>query len=104
MQYLESEVRSGTLHLEQQEGVNLWPREPINFFLTVEKLDSVAVSGSGDVEAPDLSAERDARLDLFQDSNAYGPQLTTNGFRGVPSGQDDTTQLTQIHHESGNVR
>ena len=58
LQYLETEVLDGVLWIGQQDNTNLRPRDPINFYLTVTELNSIAVSGSGEVKAPPLSAEQ----------------------------------------------
>ena len=57
MPYLETDVAGRTLKIETKSFVNLRPTEPINFYLTVKELDTIVISGSGDIEAPDLQAE-----------------------------------------------
>jgi hypothetical protein len=57
MEYIETDVRNGTLRIDTQNNVNLNPREPVNYFLTVTTLDSIEISSSGDIQAPDLEAE-----------------------------------------------
>lgn len=56
--YLEATVRGGTLTIGSKNGVNLMPTEPVTYYLTVTELESLAVSSSGDIEAPALEAER----------------------------------------------
>ena len=58
MPYLEAKVRNGILKIGFQDGVNLNPTRPVRFYLTVKELDTIVLSGSGDIEAPDLEAER----------------------------------------------
>jgi hypothetical protein len=58
MEHLETEVRSGRLRIGTQEGVNLRPTEPVNYYLTVTGLDTIVITSSGDIQAPDLEAER----------------------------------------------
>jgi hypothetical protein len=58
MPYLEAEVRNGILKIGAQDGVNLNPTRPVRFYLTVKELDTIVLSGSGDIKAPDLEAER----------------------------------------------
>jgi hypothetical protein len=58
IQYFETEVRNGVLEIGVQDGVNLNSTRPVRFYLTVEELDTVVLSGSGNIEAPDLEAER----------------------------------------------
>jgi len=58
MQYLLTEVRGGRLSIGNREGVNLQSTRPIHYYLTVTNLDTIVISSSGDVEAPNLQAER----------------------------------------------
>jgi hypothetical protein len=58
MAYLETEVRNGRLSIETQDNVNLRNTRPINYYLTVTGLDTIEISSSGDIQAPDLEAER----------------------------------------------
>jgi len=58
IQYFETEVRNGTLEIGIRDGVNLNSTRPVRFYLTVEELDTVVLSGSGNIEAPDLEAQR----------------------------------------------
>jgi hypothetical protein len=55
--YIEAKVRSGRLTIETREGVNLRNTQPIRYCLTVKDLDTIVISSSGYVEAPDLEAE-----------------------------------------------
>ena len=58
MQYFDTEVRNGVLEIGVQDGINLNPTRPVRFYLTVKELDTMVLSGSGDIKAPDLEAER----------------------------------------------
>jgi hypothetical protein len=58
LEYIQTEVSAGRLVIETQSGINLRNTEPINYFLTVTGLDSIRISSSGDIQAPDLQAER----------------------------------------------
>lgn len=58
MEYFETEVRGGILRIGTQEAVNLRPTEPVNYYLTVTGLDTIAILSSGDIQAPDFNAER----------------------------------------------
>ena len=58
IEYLETQVQDGILRIKHRNRVNLRPREPVNFYLTAKALDTIMISGSGDVEASDLSASR----------------------------------------------
>jgi hypothetical protein len=58
MEYLETEVRNGQLRIGTRNRVRLRSTRPIHYYLTVTGLDTIAISSSGDIEAPDLQAER----------------------------------------------
>jgi hypothetical protein len=56
--YLETVVRGETLQIGIQDGVTLNPTQSINFYVTLEELNSIDVSGLGNVEAGSVSAAR----------------------------------------------
>ena len=56
--YLETEVDKGSLVIKVQKRVDLRPKEPIRYYLTVKKLERIVLSSAGDVEAPDINSER----------------------------------------------
>jgi hypothetical protein len=58
LEHLEAEVRGGRLRIETKDNVNLRPTEPVNYYLTVTGLDTIAISSSGNIQAPDLEADR----------------------------------------------
>ncbi|MDN5929957.1 MAG: DUF2807 domain-containing protein [Pseudonocardia sp.] len=55
---LTSEVAGGVLRLGVVPGASIETDVPIVYRLTVDTLDSLTVSGAGDVTAPDLRADR----------------------------------------------
>ena len=56
--YLETDVRGGTLFIRTRSGVSINSTRPFKFYLTVRELDEIALSSSGDAKAPDLEAQR----------------------------------------------
>ena len=58
IKYFEADVFGDTLKIDSRPGVNIRPTRRVHFYLTVKELDTLIVTGSGDVEAPDLKAER----------------------------------------------
>jgi len=54
--YIQTESRAGELDIHTESTVNLRPSQPIDYYLTVQSLDTIHVSSSGDVEAPALTA------------------------------------------------
>lgn len=51
MPYLVSEVRSGSLVVGVEPGVDLRPTLPVRFYVTAKMLEGLTVSGSGDMRA-----------------------------------------------------
>ena len=85
LEYFETGVRNDTLWIEQQDNTNLRPKEPVNFYVTMKSLDAIAVSGSGEVKAPPVSAERFS-LDIsgsgdieIEDLDADSLEVTISG-------------------------
>lgn len=58
LRYIESEVVGETLIIRHRPGIGLLPRRPIEYYVTVQSLDSVLVSGAGNVTLPELTEER----------------------------------------------
>lgn len=59
LKYFETSIRGGTLEISTDPtSINLRPTKPVYFFLTVEKLDLASISGSGDIQVPDLKTSR----------------------------------------------
>jgi len=56
--YLETVVSGDQLEIGNRDGIGLRPTRPVNFYLTVKSLDSIALSGSGNIVAPDLKADQ----------------------------------------------
>lgn len=99
--YITSEVRGGVLEIGPRTNVNLWPRRPVNYYLTVVSLESVTVSGSGQVEARALEAERfdltvsgsgDAKIDSV-DTQELTVQISGSGKVDVAGGKADKQNL-----------
>lgn len=58
LEHFETEVRSGRLRIETKDNVNLRNTRPVNYYLTVTDLESIVISSSGDIQAPDLESDR----------------------------------------------
>lgn len=58
LEYLETDVRSGMLTIRTRKHVNLSPSEPIEYHLTLPRLDEIILSSAGDAELSDWKAER----------------------------------------------
>jgi hypothetical protein len=58
LQYIETEVRGDTLHIELREGVNIIPTQSMFFHLTARELDRLSVSGLGNIDTPGLESNQ----------------------------------------------
>ena len=56
--YLAAEVSGHTLEIKNRPNVLTFHTQPVNFYLTVKKLDTIILSGSGDIKAPLLLGEQ----------------------------------------------
>jgi hypothetical protein len=54
--HIEIEVDDGELRIENEPGYNLRPKEPLDYHLTVKRLEGIGLSSAGDAVAPDISA------------------------------------------------
>jgi hypothetical protein len=56
--YFETTVTGEMLKIKARDGANLNPTAPVNFYLTVKELDTLVLTGSGNIEAPALRADK----------------------------------------------
>lgn len=57
LEYIETDVTGGELTIDTR-NVSMHTRRAINYYLTVRELESITISSSGDVKAPDIKADR----------------------------------------------
>lgn len=58
IEHIETEVQGGALKINNESRCNLRPTEPLDYYLTVESLEGIALSSAGDAIAPDIKASR----------------------------------------------
>ncbi len=131
MQYFETDVRGGILRIGSTPAtINLRPTKPVNFFLTVKDLERVSISGSGDIQVPDLETNEfsvdiggsgdismeDLNADRLEidiggsgDVNTARMKVSTfsvniNGSGDITLGELDTDNLSLNINGSGNLR
>jgi hypothetical protein len=56
LKYFEVKVHDGELGISDRENVNLVPTKGVFFYLTVKELETITISGLGDVELPAIAA------------------------------------------------
>jgi hypothetical protein len=108
--YFQAAVIGDTLELRNRSGVNLRPTRPVRFYLTVTSLDTIVVSGSGDVEAPDLEAGRisvtitgSGDVDMGNlDADTVDVRVTGSGNLNVAGSEAQDQEVTL--NGSGDVR
>ena len=95
LEYIETTVRGDTLEIGSRERTNLQPTEPISYYLTVKSLDSISVSGLGNVVGPGLEATRfsvdisgagDVSLESL-DAERLDISISGLGSLGIDAGQ-----------------
>ncbi len=57
-EYFETDIRRGVLEIGVRRRTNIRPRKPVKYYLTVKELDTITISSSGDIVAPDIEADR----------------------------------------------
>ena len=57
LEYIETDVRGGTLEIGTRDGVNMMNTQPIRYLLTVKELEGLTVNSSGGIKAPELQAK-----------------------------------------------
>jgi hypothetical protein len=122
VEYFETYVEGDLLKIKSRPGMALIARRPVNFYLTVTELDTVIVTGSGDVTGPDLEADR-IRVTIYGSGGVRLGDLEADAvdLRVVGSGNVDVAgirareqsvtitgsgdvELGQVHADSVAVR
>jgi len=57
LQYIQTEVRGGTLEIDTQNGVNMDNTDPIRYTLTVKSLEGIDINSSGGAVLPALTVD-----------------------------------------------
>jgi len=89
LEYIETEVKNEMLEIRIQSGINLKPTKPLRFYLTVKSLNTIALSGSGEIQVPDLVASQ------------FRVSISGSGY--VTMGTLDGDALTVINSGSGSL-
>lgn len=88
--YFEISVNDGQLTIGSQPDVSLHPTKPVNFYLTVQSLDTIMLSGSGNITAPNLEA-------------AHNIAVAIDGSGNVNLDDLDATEIALQINGSGNL-
>jgi hypothetical protein len=88
LRYIETEVRDETLRIQTRDKINLKPNRSIRYHLTVKELDTIVLSGLGDIEVPDLETSRFA-VRISGMGNIRAGELNADRLDGIISGMGD---------------
>jgi len=109
LQYFQTEVRNGMLHINTSSDVQIQTTRPVRYFLTVTNLDTIEISSSGNITAPDLNADRFAieisssgELEMG-DLNAGRAEVSISSSGDVNMGLMNAETLTVEISSSGNL-
>jgi hypothetical protein len=90
------------LRIGTQDDVNLRATRPGNYYLTVTGLDTIVISSSGDIEAPDLEAGRfsitiasSGNLEMSMlKADTLEVDISSSGNLDIAGGQVETQNVT----------
>jgi hypothetical protein len=113
--YLKTTVSSGVLTIEQDPGIELAPKEPIHYYLTVKSLESIELSSVGSITTPaltatqfvvELSSTGDIRLAGLQ-AESLEVRLSSTGDIAIDTGQVGSQSISLSSsgdYDAGDVR
>jgi hypothetical protein len=101
LEYIETNVRGNTLVIETRQGVNIMTSHDINFYLTVDELESLETSSSGDIEAQDLRTN-DFSIQVSSSGNVTIASLNCLKFNTQISSSGEVT-ISDLRGDSTSV-
>ncbi len=116
LQYFQTTVSGGVLTIETEPGVNLRPKEAIHYYLTVETLESIRTSSSGNVSAPtldtgqltiEIASSGERRIGVALEADSLEVRLSSSGRLGIGGGQvaaQDVKLSSSGDYEAGDLR
>jgi len=102
MEHIETEVIGGKLRIGTQNNVNLDPKRSVKYYLTVISLDTIVISSSGDIQAPDLEAGKfsitiassgDLEMGVLN-ADTLAVNISSSGNLDIAGGQVKTQNVT----------
>ena len=85
VQYLETYVRGNTLVIEIEDRIRIVPTKSLTFYITVVSLDGLDISGAGNIQLPEIEADRFS-IDLSGAGNIEFDSLNADTFDVSMSG------------------
>jgi len=102
MEHIETEVIGGKLRIGTPDNVNLDPKRSVKYTLTVTSLDTIVISSSGDIQAPDLEAGKfsitirsSGNLEMgVLNADTLEVDISSSGNLDIGGGQVKTQNIT----------
>jgi hypothetical protein len=92
--YIETEVHEGILEIDTRRHISLRTSKRVRYYLTVRELDTIAISSSGDIEAPYVECETfDVRSSSSGDLDMQGINAVSVNIRMSSSGDVDLEEV-----------
>lgn len=109
IEYIETHVNDRTLVISVRPDVDMYETEEIRYYLTVRSLDTISVSGIGDVNIPAMEADHfSAEINSFGDLmigdlETGSLSVDINSFGGLIIENLNTEQLSVDMSGAGNL-
>jgi hypothetical protein len=87
---IQTDVRSGILNIQTEAPGNLFFTQPVRYYLTVKRLNSISISSNGDIQAPDLKSDRFS-INVSSSGNLRMGNLSTDALVVNISSSGDVT-------------
>jgi hypothetical protein len=97
MEYIQTNLRASNLVIETRQGINLNNTRPIDYYLTVKRLNSIVISSSGDIDTGDLQSDSfsvtiNSVSNLMSDSISV--RISSSGDLEIKGGQVQNQNIT----------
>jgi putative autotransporter adhesin-like protein len=108
MEYIITEVKSGTLKIKTKKGYNISTRKTIVVTVPFNDIDAVSLAGSGDIYSEDMINSSELKLSIAGSGN-LNLKVSTKNLKSSIAGSGnmnlsgDTDQLTCSIAGSGNI-
>ena len=56
--YFETEIKNNVLHISMVPDIGITTKEKVKYYLTVKKIDYLATTSAGDINAPDITGSK----------------------------------------------
>lgn len=102
MQYVKAEVDGGTLNLGFEEGINIISPSRLVFYVGVDDLTGLRITGSGGIEAETIETDR-LEAGISGSGNVWITDLTANAIRVNISGSGEIDLAGEVVAQDVNI-